>query len=98
MAEILDDTGHLVDATPTGEERVVTLGEAKALVFYPDGTVRFRHVCDRSARNAGTLICAPALALGQGHTLTETDQGVTVRASIGDDVLDKPNLVSIRIG
>jgi hypothetical protein len=82
MAEILDEEGNMLDATAPGSVRYIPLGEAKGLVFYSNGDVGFRHVCDRSHRNAGTLICSPLLALGAGHTITETALGVTVRASI----------------
>lgn len=44
------------------------------------GIVRFEHVCDRGER--GVIVCAPALQIGNGHTLTGTDKGLTVRASI----------------
>lgn len=51
------------------------------LLTYADGTVRFEHRCDRGER--GTVICAPALRIGDGHTLTRNDRGKpTVRASI----------------
>lgn len=57
----------------------------KALLFYADGTVRFRHRCDRGER--GVIICAPALQLKKepiyqpgaptmnpgGHTITTTN-------------------------
>lgn len=56
-------------------------GPAYRLLGYPDGTVRFEHRCDRSER--GVIICAPALQIGNGHTLTRDEQGhPTVRASI----------------
>jgi hypothetical protein len=35
------------------------LGPSYRLLFYPDGSVRFEHRCDRGDR--GTIICAPAL-------------------------------------
>lgn len=41
------------------------------LLTYADGTVRFEHVCDRSER--GVILCAPALRIGNGHTLTRND-------------------------
>ena len=43
-------------------------GPAFRLLYYPDGAVRFEHRCDRGER--GTIICAPALQIGNGHTLT----------------------------
>jgi hypothetical protein len=57
------------------------LGPTYRLLTYADGTVRFEHRCDRGER--GTIICAPALRIGHGHTLTRSDNGKpTVRASI----------------
>lgn len=58
-----------------------TLGPTYRLLSYPDGAVRFEHRCDRGER--GTIICAPALQIGNGHTLTRNADGKpTVRASI----------------
>lgn len=45
-----------------------------------EGVVRFEHVCGRGER--GVVICAPRLQIGNGHTLTGTPNGPTVRASI----------------
>lgn len=57
------------------------LGPQYRLLTYADGTVRFEHRCDRGDR--GVIICAPALMLGRGHTLTRNESGEpTVRASI----------------
>lgn len=57
------------------------LGPTYRLLTYEDGAVRFEHRCDRGER--GTIICAPALQIGQGHTLTCGGDGrPTVRASI----------------
>lgn len=57
------------------------VGPDMALLTYADGTVRFEHICDRGKR--GTIVHAPMLQIGNGHTLTrdERDQA-TVRASI----------------
>lgn len=60
-------------------ERVVEVGDDKALLFMADGTVRFRHVCDRSARDAGTIVCSPALS--DLHTV-RSDDPVDVSPSI----------------
>ena len=35
-----------------------------ALMFYPDGRVAFRHVCDRGER--GVIVCAPFLQTESG--------------------------------
>lgn len=43
------------------------------LLHYPDGTVRFEHRCDRGDR--GVIVCAPALQIGSGHTLTHAGEG-----------------------
>jgi hypothetical protein len=53
------------------------------LLTYADGTARFEHRCDRGER--GTIICAPALQIGNGHTLTYQPgmhDAPTVRPSI----------------
>ena len=56
-------------------------GPTYRLLGYPDGEVRFEHRCDRGER--GVIICAPALQIGNGHTLTWNELGQpTVRASI----------------
>lgn len=49
------------------------LGPTYRLLHYPDGTTRFEHRCDRAER--GVIICAPALRLGNGHTLTWSGAG-----------------------
>lgn len=48
------------------------------------GIVRFEHVCDRESHSGrrGVIICAPRLQIDNGHTLTSTPNGPTVRASI----------------
>ena len=71
----------MITATPTGWIHSDRVGLDKALLTYADGTVRFEHVCDRGRR--GVIVCAPALQIGNGHTLTRaTDGRATVRASI----------------
>lgn len=45
-----------------------TGGPFYRLLTYPDGTVRFEHRCD--LRGRGVIICAPALQIGNGHTVT----------------------------
>lgn len=56
-------------------------GPEYRLLTYKDGTVRFEHRCDRGRR--GSIVCAPALMIGKGHTLTRNHNGKpTVRASI----------------
>ena len=58
-----------------------TGGDSYRLLSYPDGTVRFEHRCDRGER--GRIICAPALRIGSGHTLTYNDaRSPTVEQSI----------------
>lgn len=53
----------------------------RSLLTYPDRTIRFQHRCDRGPR--GIIICAPALQIGNGHTLTRgIDDQPTVVASI----------------
>lgn len=70
-------------------------GPTYRLLYYPDGSVRFEHRCDRGER--GVIICAPALCIGPWagtpagtHTLTRNDRRThacpdgepTVRASV----------------
>jgi hypothetical protein len=59
----------------------VTVAEGKHVLFYPDGAVRFEHRCDRSHRAAGVIVCAPALQIGNGHTVVTRDP-LTIVASI----------------
>lgn len=56
-----------------------TLGPTYRVLFYDDGVVRFEHRCDRGER--GTIICAPALMIGNGHTIVQDDP-LTIEASI----------------
>ena len=75
--------GHREGTVGEGNQRFVDAD--KALLFYADGTVRFRHRCDRGER--GVIVCAPALQLDGGHTITTRDPiaekvPVTVRPSI----------------
>lgn len=60
----------------------VDLGEERSILFMADGAVRFRHVC------GGThwpMIIAPALQLGNGHTVV-TRHPLTIVASIACDL------------
>lgn len=65
-----------------------TAAPDRRLLYYSDGTVRFEHRCDRGER--GVIICAPALRIGHGHTVTRNDRQThenphgqpTVRASV----------------
>ena len=72
------------NVAPSGWDSREEVANAKALLTYPDGTVRFEHVCDRGQR--GVIICAPLLQLGHGHTLTRSpdvaDDPPTVHPSI----------------
>jgi len=56
-----------------------TGGPSYRVLFYPDGSVRFEHRCDRGER--GTIICAPALRIGDGHTIESLDP-LTISPSI----------------
>ena len=58
------------DATQPGATDWVALDTDKMVLFYPDGTVRFRHTCDRTPQGRGVIICAPLLRIGNGHTVT----------------------------
>lgn len=81
--EILRDDGSLVELVPAGSTSVVDLGpKHMAAVVYPDGTIRFKHLCDRGQR--GILVCAPALQLGPhgtGHQLAAADP-LTITPSV----------------
>lgn len=71
------------DATPPDWTRADDIGEGLQLLTYVDGSVRFRHRCDRGSR--GVIICAPHLQVGKpnGHVLTRDEAGVpTVTPSI----------------
>lgn len=50
------------------------------VLFYPDGSARFEHRCDRGDQFA-TVICAPALQLDGGHAII-TREPLTVTPSI----------------
>lgn len=43
-----------------------------ALLTYADGSVAFRHLCDRGER--GVIVASPLLRIGAGHTLTRDEQ------------------------
>lgn len=61
------------DATPDGATDIVDVGDNKAILFYPDGTVRFQHTCDRTAQGRGVIVCAPLLRIGHGHSIRQRD-------------------------
>lgn len=56
------------------------VGDDKCLLEYPDGSVRFQHVCYRPS-SGYTLIHAPRLQLDGGHTITRNNP-ITVTPSI----------------
>ena len=61
-------------------------GNSYRLLHYPNGTVRFEHVCDRGDR--GVIICAPALQIGNGHTLGYTpNQAGDMRPTVTPSIL-----------
>lgn len=62
-----------------GWSLAVLVGAAKRVLFYPDGTVRFEHYCDRGDR--GAVVCAPRLQIGHGHTIVQSDP-LSIEASI----------------
>lgn len=73
-------SGDVPRVVQPGFTRIDVIGEYR-LLSYDDGTVRFEHTCDRGPR--GVIVCAPALQIGNGHTLTRNNDGQpTVRASI----------------
>lgn len=71
----------MLDATPSGSTAIVTLDANRSIMFMPDGRVLFSHVCDRAHRDAGVVRCAPALRIGEGHTIV-TREPLTIVASI----------------
>lgn len=79
-----DDMPFLVEP---GWVDSVDLGDEMAILFYDDGVVRFRHVCDRMGRPEGAggrgfrVVCAPQLQIGNGHTVVTRDP-LTIVASI----------------
>lgn len=55
---------------------------AMRLLFYPDGTVRFAHTCNRGSKR-GVIVCAPRLTMPNGHVVTDArTEHVTVTPSI----------------
>lgn len=72
---MIDDTAVLVER---GWVRAVSAPPVRAL-FYKDGTVRIEHRC--RVVDGTQIVCAPALRLGEGHTLV-SDDPVTVTPSI----------------
>lgn len=67
---------ELVTDLSTGYTRLAYVADDIALAFYPDGSVGLRHRCTRP-RDGQTLIVAPRLRLGDGHTLDEATLTVT---------------------
>lgn len=73
---VLVDWSHFL-SLPLATKEIVGPGDVrwidadKKLLFYVDGTVRFMHRCDRGER--GVIVCAPALQLDAGHTITTRD-------------------------
>lgn len=59
------------------EERV-HLDEERSILFMSDGAIRFRHVCRALNRE---MVIAPALQIGNGHTVVTRDP-LTIVASI----------------
>jgi hypothetical protein len=70
VAELWDD-GHVVSVQDHGKVQTV---------WYDNGDVGLRHVCTRP-RDELTLVVAPRLMLGSGHTITPAP--VTVSPSCG---------------
>lgn len=74
----MTDATRRVDYGPSEREDV---GAGYALLHFDDGTVRFEHECDSTTRGI-TIVCAPALRLGDGHTITRSADRSTVTPSI----------------
>ena len=75
MTEIVD-----VVQTYGGVESSVDVGLGIEILFMQDGSVRIAHNCKLLGRDA-RLRCAPALMIGQGHTVVTRDP-LTIVASI----------------
>lgn len=66
-------------------------GPLYRLLTYPDGAVRFEHRCDRGER--GTIICAPALQIGNGHTITWAPNNIPGYANLFDVPTVTPSIL-----
>lgn len=51
------------------------------VLFTFEGAVLFEHRCDRTAQGRGVIVCAPALQIGNGHTIVQRDP-LTIVASV----------------
>ena len=54
-------------------------GPSYRILWYPNGTARFEHLCDRGER--GVVVCAPALQLDGGHFIQQREP-LTITPSI----------------
>jgi len=67
------------------------LGGGRKILIYRSKDLRviervaFEHICDRAHRNAGTLICAPELQLGNGHEIVTHNPLTIVRSILCSD-------------
>jgi hypothetical protein len=62
-------------------ERVLDHGRVQT-IWYANGDVGLRHLCTRP-RDGLTLVVAPRLMLGAGHTVVIEGGGVTITPSCG---------------
>lgn len=74
--------GDLTNAYGPWAKRV-DLKDERAVLFYADGSARFRHHCDRGDR--GTVICAPLLQMGHGHSIVQEDPLIIVASVLCPD-------------
>ena len=81
LARIADDAPFLVEPGWTQAVCIPHVGgPTYRVLFYPDGTARFEHRCDRGER--GVIICAPLLQLASGGHRIVQDDPLTITPSI----------------
>lgn len=76
MGGPMNDTAYLVEP---GFARAVGVGPAIRALFYEDGKVGIEHEC--RVVEGTQIICAPALRLGEGHTIV-SENPLTITPSI----------------
>lgn len=54
----------------------------RQLLWYSNGEIRFRHLCDRTSSGRGVIICAPLLQIAEGGHRVVQAVPVTIEPSI----------------